>query len=379
MLKNLYGEKRVARTQQELNAILAAHERYVSYQGGVRAQLKHAELDGLNLANRVLSEAELSGASLVGATLYGSNLERASLYCADLRGCNLQAANLTRADLRGASLRGAVLSYAVLDGADMRSAMMMYVGPSGVSIVDHNNAAGNGQDEDGINTATGVDFSNCSLKHASFGSAKLDNVNFGGALLDGAKFKGARLKNAVFKGAVMTGVDLKELDVPARALEGCITDSTPEAMAKAPSLKAAIAAHQDWVGSAGKNGAPAMLEGQDLRPLKNDLKARVLAALSLRRANAIGVDFSGCQLQAAKFDGADLRDCDFSDADLRGASFKGAKLAHAHFHGANLGGLEMASGGALNPDFSDTDAIAEQFVGAKFTGALADLGLATGF
>lgn len=379
MLKNLYGQKRVKHAQQELNAILTAHERYVSYQGGVRAQLTHAELDGLNLANRILKEAELSGASLVGATLYGSNLERASLYCADLRGCNLQAANLRRADLRGASLKGAVLSYAVLDGADMRSAMMMYVGPGGVSLLDHNNASGNGQDEDGVNTATGVDFSNCSLKHASFGSAKLDNVNFGGALLEGAKFKGARLKNAVFKGAVLTGVDLKELDVPAHALEGCVKDPTAEAIAKAQSLKDALATHQEWVGSGGKTGRPASLDGQDLRPLKSELKARVLAALSARRTNAIGVDFSGCQLQAAKFDGADLRDCDFSDADLRGASFKGARLAHAHFHGANLGGLPMASGTALNPDFSGSDAIAEQFIGAQLDAPLADLGLPTSF
>ncbi len=70
MLKNLYGEKRVARTQHELNGILLSHERYVTYRGGMRAQLAHASLDGLILANRILTEADFSGASLVRANLY---------------------------------------------------------------------------------------------------------------------------------------------------------------------------------------------------------------------------------------------------------------------------------------------------------------------
>ena len=49
-----------------------------------------------------------------------------------------------------------------------------------------------------------------------------------------------------------------------------------------------------------------------------DFIGRTLAGLSARNVTGIGLDFSGCQLQAAKFDGADLRDADFSNADLRG-------------------------------------------------------------
>ena len=120
MLKNLYGETRAKRSQQQLDAILAAHERYATSRGGARAQLAHAELDGLKLAGRNLQEADFSGASLVGADLAGANLERASFYCADLRDCDLQAAKLTRADLRGASFKGARLSHAVLDNAEPR-------------------------------------------------------------------------------------------------------------------------------------------------------------------------------------------------------------------------------------------------------------------
>jgi len=364
MLKNLYGEKRAALTQSELNTILAAHERYVVYQGGMRAQLAHKNLNGLNLANRNLTEADFSGASLVGANLSGSNLERASLYCADLRDCNLQSAKMARADLRGASFNGAKLMHAMLDNADLRAAMMMYVGSDGVSVVDNERRAGHA-------VPLGVDFSNCSLKGVSFGNAKLDGANFSGAILQGANFKGARLTNASFKNAVLTGVNLKDLGVPAEALEGCIRDVTPEAAARFDELKAKLDAHQSWITSGGAQGAPANLDGEDLRPLHQLLVGRPLTGLSARRANGVGLDFSGSHIQAAKLDGADLRDANFSNADLRGTSLRGARLSHARFDKANLCSLPLANGAMLAPNFEETDVSEEQFFGAIRDGEIA--------
>lgn len=369
MLKNLYGEKRVARTQQELNAILAAHERYAAYQGGVRAQLAHANLDDLNLANRNLCEADFSGASLVRATLCGSNLERASLYCADLRECNLTAAKMSRADLRGASFNGAKLSFAVLDGADLRAAMMMYVGPGGVSVV---NGTRQLQTEPGT-TPAGVDFSHCSLKGASFGNAKLDGANFTGALLQGASFKGAKLSNVTFKNAVLVGVDLKDLALPPEALASCICDVTPQAAAKFDELRLKLDAHQQWIASGGANGARAVLDGEDLRPVRQLLVGRPLTGLSAQRACAVGIDFAGSELQAAKLDGADLRDALFSNADMRGVSLNGARIAHAKFDRANLGRLTMANGTAVVTDLNVADPAQDQFYGAILDGELAAL------
>jgi uncharacterized protein YjbI with pentapeptide repeats len=365
LLKNLYGEKRVAQTQHELNGVLLSHERYVTYRGGSRAQLAHADLDGLILANRILTEADFSGASLVRANLYGSNLERASLYCADLRECNLQSGKMTRADLRGASFRGARLSFAVLDHADLRAAMMMYVGDAGVSVVDRDRGSGN----------SSVDFSNCSLKGASFGNAKLDGANFSGALLHGANFRNAKLVNATFKGAVLTGVNLNELAVPPEALVGCIADVTPAAAGKFGELKSRLDAHQQWISSGGAHGAQGVLDGEDLRPLRDLLVGRQLSGLSVRNAICVGLDFSGGQLQAAKFDGADLRDANFSNADLRGASLRATKLAHARFDKANLRALQLTSGSALAPDLTGADAIEEQFYGATLDDKITALGL----
>jgi len=361
-----YEAKRKPLNQEQLTAALLSHARYLGSQGGVRAQLAHHNMDGLNFANRNLTEADFTGSSLVGANLAGANLDRASLYCADLRDANLQSARMTRADLRGASFAGAGLAHAQLDNADMRTAMMMYVQWGGVSVVGS-------EHEKGKSGPKGVDFSNCSLKNVSFGSAKLDDANFTGALLQGANFKGAKLGNATFKGAVLTGV--KDLSVPPEALAGAIRDVTPDAAAKFDRLKAQIESHQTWVTGGAAGGARAILDGEDLRPLRQLLSSRTLAGLSARNTVAIGLDFSGSQLQAAKFDGADLRDADFSGADLRGASFRGANLAHARFHKANLCGLKLNSGGDLKPDLTGAQAVEAQFLHATLEHKAADLGL----
>lgn len=365
MLKNLYEEQRTALTQQELNAVLAAHERYLQrLTGGVRAKLSHAKLDGLNLANRDLTEADFSGASLVGANVGGSNLERASLYCADLRDCNLRSSRLPRADLRGASFNGAQLTFALLDGADLRAATMMFSGPGGISVISRDKNKG----------GPAVDFSNCSLKGASFGNAKLEGANFTGALLQGATFKGARLTNVSFRGAVLTGVNLKELGVPAHALAGCIADPSPLSEDGTAVMRARLDQHQRWVETGGAEGAPALLDGEDLRPLQDLLVGRSLTGLSARNAMAIGLDLSATQLQAAKFDGADLRDVNFSGADLRGVSLRSAKLIHARFDKADLRKLVLNNGTCLIPDLTGAEVMPDQFFGALSDGPLSALG-----
>ena len=358
-------------SQAELNQILAQHERYAMLRGGTRALLKYARLDGLNLANRNLKEAEFAGASFVRANLFGSNLTRTSLYCADLRRCDLRNANLTGADMRGASLNGANLSYAVLDQADLRAAVMMKMGPDGFCIIDHVDTSHGGR---GVKPV-GVDFSNCSMRHASFGNAQLDGANFSGALLDGAKFQGAKLINANFRGAVLTGVNLKDLAVTPEALEGCVLDVTPQAQAKFAALKARLDAHQEWILSGGRRGAAAVLDDEDLRPLHKLFAGRQLTGLSARRTIAIGIDFSQCELQGAKFDGADLREANFSQAELSGASLRGAKIAHAKFHSAKLNRLNLLSGEIVLPDLSGTESTEGQFVGAILDEAVANIGL----
>lgn len=366
VLKNLYGEKRVERTQQEVNAILDSHERFVAYRGGKRAQLGLTTLSDFTFANRNLKEADFAGAALIGASFYGSNLERASFYCADLQHSDLRKTNMQFADLRGASLKGADLSHANLDNADLRAAMMMFITPDGKSsILDRK--AGSGPQ--------GVDFSNCSLKKATFGNAKLDDAKFDGALLQGAVFKGARLANASFAGAVLTGVNLKELNVPPEALKDCVTDVSPETIKAFDQMRARLDGHQEWIVSGGAQGKHCVFDGEDMRLLTKLVVGRPLTGLSARGAIAIGLNFSGCQLQGARFDGTDLRDCDFTGADLRGASFRDAKISHARFDKADIRNLLLNSGNTRPTDFTGAQVTNDQFAAAlREEGAI--LGLA---
>jgi hypothetical protein len=64
----------------KLNAVLAAHLKWLGNDGGKRANLR--------------------GANLRRADLRGANLRRADLRRADLRGADLRGADLTRADLK---------------------------------------------------------------------------------------------------------------------------------------------------------------------------------------------------------------------------------------------------------------------------------------
>ncbi len=361
MLTNYHGPKRPKITQTELNRLLTAHEHFAAGRGGARTHFQLADLEGLNLANRVLHEIDFSGASLVDATLHGSNLTRASFYCADLRGADLRNTKMQGADLRGASFKGARLAYAVLDYADLRAASMMYTGPDGLVVSSRTEQDKNERAAKKTHSEHGVDFSNCSLKQASFGNAKLQDVDFSGALLHGASFKGAQLTNVTLRGAVLTGVNLEDLNLPPEAFAECVTDSTPDSLAKAEPLKKKLEVHQLWILSNGAQGVAAVLDGEDLRPLSKDFAGRQFTGLSVRTAMALGVDFSGCQLQGAKFDGADLRDADFTGADLCGVSFKGANLAHARFAKAHLGMLRLLSGDVMAPSLLGAHAVPQQF------------------
>ncbi|HTW36528.1 MAG TPA: pentapeptide repeat-containing protein [Rhizomicrobium sp.] len=368
MSSNLLRAGRIVRTQQELNAILLAHERFLLHKaGGATAQLSAMDLSKLNFAQRNLSDIDLSGATLRGAVLARTNLERASLYCADLRLADLRHACLAAADMRGTSLRGANLSCANLDNANLRSATMAR--PGAEPVMGTEKGAGERAQ------TTGVDFSNCSLKRASFNGASLEGANFSGAMMQGADFKGAKLVDVSFKDAVLTGVNLSDLKVAPEALKGAVTDPSTERVARAEQLKAMVDVHYQWIRTGGREGQPANFDGEDLRPLQSFLAGRHLTGLTARNAIAIGVSFAGCQLQGARFEGADLRDADFSDSDVRAASFRGARLTHARFSKANLRALKLVDGREQSVDLWQALALAEQFSGAELDCRLEDLGL----
>ena len=349
-------------TQDQIDQFVSAHERLLRGEsGGHRAIMRFLQAPGIDFAGRVLADADFSGANLRGARFATANLERASLYCADLGEVDARGANLFRADLRGCSLRGADLSGARLDDADMREAVLAkmdqegslrFTGRSGGVILQGSDAR-----------VFVVDFSNCSMRHVKLQKAKLKGANFSGAMLDGANLSGANLDGATFDGASLSGADLTNARIDAGALKNCILDPSPDAIARAADLGERLAGARRWIVTNGAEGGPAVLDGEDLRPLGDSFENAILPALSAKAARGIGVNFCGAQLQGAKFDMADLRNADFSGADLRGASFRGANLWHAKFTDADLRPLPLARG-VREVDLSDAQFSADALTAA---------------
>ena len=335
-------------TQDQLNQLIEAHERFVKRQPrSQRAIWRFMQFSGRDFAKRLMSDADLTGANLQRCRLILTNFERATLFCADLSDSDARAANFSRADIRGASLRNANLAGANLNDADMRQAVLARMdGEKGFRVVGRPTAETAGGDQ-----AYSVDFTNCSMKRAKLASAKLTGANFSGALLQDADLKGANLEGAKFDGAVLTGVDLQQVRISPGALAKCVVDPSADVVKRGLELVEVIKAAVQWVASDGAEGKPGVLDDEDLRPLAGVLERRRLAAISCKRACAIGVSFVGSQLQGANFEGADLRDADFTDCDLRGASFRDANMRHARFVNADIQPLALASGGVQETDF----------------------------
>ena len=115
----------------ELKNILKLHKKWLNdEEGGLKADLRGADLCGANLRGADLRRANLRGVNLNGADLRGADLREATLrgailYRADLRAADLRAAIRCGAiwgdeDLREANLRGAILYRADFCGADLR-------------------------------------------------------------------------------------------------------------------------------------------------------------------------------------------------------------------------------------------------------------------
>lgn len=325
-------------SQEQLDRLIVAHQKFLDGQsGGARAILRNIQCPELDLGGRRLSDADFTGADVRGAVLLNAVAERVSFYCADLRGVDGRGANLRRADLRGASLREACLEGACLDEADLRAATL-------------SNADGEGRRAGGVSSS--VDFAECSLKGARMNGAKLKGANFRGANLHKADFKNAQIEGACFENAVLTGVRIEDMRIDPERLKSCLRDPSAEAKAKAVELLERLRLVGVWIRSGGQEGGPAVLDGEDLRPLGKAFVRARLTATSARNVCAVGVDFTGAHLQGARFDGADLRDACFRDADLRGASFAGANLGHARFGGAALGPLSLPNGKVRPVDFT---------------------------
>ncbi|MBV9508969.1 MAG: pentapeptide repeat-containing protein [Caulobacteraceae bacterium] len=345
----------------QIDHFIEAHERFVHrLPKGRRAILRYIQAPGHDLSGRVLTGADLTGANLQRARMVLTCLDLASLHFADLRGVEARGATFAAADMRGASLRHADLSGAVLNDADLsEAALARGETTSGFRLIPRpaEDAAGE--------LSFSVDFTGCSMKRAGLANARLTGANFTGALLTGAVLTGADLSGSRFDDAVLTGASMTGLKIDPDALAKCVMDPSERAIRRAGGLLQRLTDAECWIDTNGAQGCPAVLDGEDLRPLGARLSQRRLTALSAERVCAVGVSFAGSQLQGARFDRSDLRDADFTGADLRGASFRGAKLRHASFKDADLRPLPLTNGAAQEVDLGGADHADDAFASSR--------------
>jgi hypothetical protein len=117
---------------------------------GQMADLKYANLDGLDLTGIELRRVDLSGTSLRGSVLVGAEISDSWLFAADLTdarvsladlSCSLMVgANLTRADLSNSNLTRVGLVDAILDGTNLTGVILNDA--PGRSHVDFSKASG---------------------------------------------------------------------------------------------------------------------------------------------------------------------------------------------------------------------------------------------
>jgi uncharacterized protein YjbI with pentapeptide repeats len=153
------------------------------------ANLRRADLIGINLTDADLSTATLSGADLTRSKLVGVKLLRADLSKSLLSFADLKGADLTSANLRGADLSRTELMGAVLAGADLTGARLC-----------------------------NADLSGCDLRRASLKNADLTNANLTGSDLSRADLSDARLNNARLDKTDLTDANLNRTDLQATRL-----------------------------------------------------------------------------------------------------------------------------------------------------------------
>lgn len=122
--------------------------------------------------------------------------------------------------------------------------------------------------------------------------------------------------------------------------------------------------HREWLGSSGRTGRRASLNGAALAG--SDLRGATLARADLKGTNLTGADLSRADLSDADLEAADLANANLEDADLSGAN-----LRRCNLQGCRLRGVKGLPRAALH-DVNLRDATGldgTEFAGADLAGA----------
>ncbi|MDF1873423.1 pentapeptide repeat-containing protein, partial [Vannielia sp.] len=179
---NLPDDEHDPKALNAYEADLEAWKTKLNTYHGYRLDLRKANLRGADMAGLELNGARFDSAVMQGATLREARLQGASLWGAQLQGADLEAARLQGAHLWAAQLQGADLEAARLQGAGLETARLQ--------VADLGEAR-----------LQGANLWGARLQGAYLGEARLQGADLGGARLQGATLREARLQGANLWGA----------------------------------------------------------------------------------------------------------------------------------------------------------------------------------
>lgn len=213
VLDNINAYPGVSPTDYDVDAIIdEVYEHQATEDGDILyRQRDDVSVDGIRRVvwrNRLYTEREMLdrerireyganpddmfGADLRNADLAGVNLSHANLVGADLSGANLSYTNLSGAQLGGSNMSGARLDGAVFVGANLHQANLTKVHGHEVDCTGAN--------------LTGARLPDARLKAPKFYGAKLDMTDFTGATLQHPNLEYTDLRNTRFVDATITGM-----------------------------------------------------------------------------------------------------------------------------------------------------------------------------
>lgn len=193
--------------------------------GEVSLSLRGRDLRYAVLDRTDLHRADFTGVDLRGASLKETRLEEARFclplrvsprQCSEFSGADMKEANLRGVDFWGANLDGAQLAFVHLEGADFRNAQLE---GANLSFADLKGA------DLSLANLTGAKFSYANMQLTNFSEAQLAEAQFNGAKLQGAnlakaQLEGANLAAANLQGAQMTSTKLQGANLKEAKLEG---------------------------------------------------------------------------------------------------------------------------------------------------------------
>jgi autotransporter-associated beta strand protein len=272
-----------------------------------------SNLQGVKLADNILTNWSFAGQNLAGASFSYSMLANANFTGANLTGANLASSTLTGATFTGATIAGTILDQATGFTSAQLYSTLSYAQSNLQGIQFQNN------DMTSWNLAgqnlSGTQFNNCS-NLTNLAGANLANTLFLSMTLSGANLAGANLTNADAVFIPLTNANLSGANLTG------------------------FSASLDNFSGASLSGAT--IAKMQFSSATNFTQSQLYSTWSYSQSNLQGVGFGSDNVAGWNFNGQNLTGAAFASSTLTNATFSGAIVGSANFSNAASAGFTQS-------------------------------------